>query len=143
MRLFLTQKIENLSYSDNRVRLRIPFGIAYKSDLKKAIKLALDAARSTDRVLKAPEPSCLVRSFGDSNVMFEARVWIEDPRQGLGSVRHAVLLALWKTFHNNGIEFAFPQRDVHIVDGVMKGEKDDGPSSAPAPDKTVLEPSPS
>ena len=119
---FVTQKIENLSYSDNRVRLRIPFGIAYKSDLKKAVKLALEATRSTDRVLKAPEPSCYVREFGDSNVMFEVRVWVEEPRQGLASARHGVLLAIWDTFHNNGIEFAYPQRDLHIVDSVLKGE---------------------
>jgi small-conductance mechanosensitive channel len=117
--MFLTQKIENLSYSDNRVRIRIPFGIAYKSDLKKAMTLALEAARGTDRVLKAPEPACIVTEFGDSNVMFQALVWVEDPRQGLGRIRSNVLLAIWETFHNNGIEFAFPQRDVHIVDGGM------------------------
>jgi small-conductance mechanosensitive channel len=114
---FITRQIENLSYSDNRVRLRIPFGIAYKSDLKKAMTLALEAARSTDRVLKAPDPACLVTSFGDSNVGFEVRVWIEDPRQGLAQVRSNILLAIWDSFHDNGIEFAFPQRDVHIIDG--------------------------
>lgn len=114
---FLTQKIENLSYSDNRVRMRISFGIAYKSDLKKAMTLALEAARGTDRVLKAPEPACVVTEFGDSNVMFQVLVWVEDPRQGLGRIRSNILLAIWETFHNNGIEFAFPQRDLHIVDG--------------------------
>ena len=115
--MFLTNPIENLSYSDNRVRLRIPFGIAYKSDLKKAMTLALEAARATDRVLKAPEPSCMVTEFGDSNVMFKILVWIENPREGLGRVRSNVMLAIWETFHNNGIEFAFPQRDLHFIDG--------------------------
>ncbi len=113
---FITRQIENLSYSDNRVRLRIPFGIAYKSDLKKAMTLALDAARSTERVLKAPDPSCVVTDFGDSNVLFEIRVWVEDPQQGLARTRSNLLLAIWDSFHDNGIEFAYPQRDVHLVD---------------------------
>ncbi|MBL0714777.1 MAG: hypothetical protein JJV98_13870 [Desulfosarcina sp.] len=26
-------------------------------------------------------------------------------------------LAIWKIFHDNGIQFAFPQRDLHIIDG--------------------------
>jgi len=117
---FVTQRIENLSYSDKRVRLRIPFGIAYKSDLKKALALALDAARATDRVLKAPEPSCIVTDFGDSNVMFQILVWVEDPREGLGRVRSNLLLAIWESFHNNGIEFAYPQRDVHIFNSIAK-----------------------
>ena len=38
--VFLTQKIENLSYDNNRVRLIIPFAIAYDSDLVKAKTLA-------------------------------------------------------------------------------------------------------
>ena len=85
----------------------------------------------------------MVTEFGDSNVMFQILVWVEDPREGLGRVRSKVLLAIWDSFHNNGIEFAFPQRDLHIVDGGLSGEKDVGSSSAPANDKTVSEPSPS
>jgi small-conductance mechanosensitive channel len=100
------------------VRLRIAFGIAYESDLKKAIALALEAAGGADGVLKAPEPACIVMEFGDSKVMFEVRFWIEDPRQGIGRVRSRVLLGIWDTFHANGIQFAFPQRDLHIIDGL-------------------------
>jgi small-conductance mechanosensitive channel len=127
---FVTQEIENLSYSDNRVRLRVPFGIAYKSDLQKASKLALEAARATDRVLKAPEPACVVTAFGESSVMLEVRVWIEDPRQGVGRVNSNVFLAIWDIFHANGIELPFPQRDLHIIRSGRKG--DSGPK-APVP----------
>jgi len=135
---FLTHKIENLSYSDNRVRFHIPFGISYKSDLKKAMALALEAARGTDHVLKAPDPVCMVTAFGDSNVHFDMCVWIEDPQQGLGRIKSNVLLAIWNIFHDNGIQFAFPQRDLHIVDG---GPQDDiglkVPVTPPANDATV------
>ena len=112
--VFVTQKIQNLSFSDNLVRLDIPVGISYGSDLKKAIMLAASAAMSINRVLKIPEPKCLVREFGDSSVNLLLRVWIEDPQNGIGSVKDAVLLAVWDSFHANGIEFPFPQRDVAV-----------------------------
>lgn len=134
---FITHKIENLSFSDNRVRLRIPFGIAYKSDLKKAMALALEAARGTDRVLKAPEPACLVSEFGDSNVGFDLRIWIEDPHQGLGRVKSNVHLAIWTIFHDNGIQFAFPQRDIHIIEGRPQSAiSPKAPVPLPADDET-------
>jgi len=46
------------------------------------------------------------------------RVWIDDPRNGVANVKDAVLLAVWDSFHANGIEIAFPQRDLHIKSAV-------------------------
>ena len=115
---FVTQEIENLSYDDNLVRLHIPFGISYGSDLKMATTLAVTAAMSIDRVLKNPQPKCLVREFGESTVNLELRVWINDPKNGIANAKDAVLLAVWDSFHANGIEIAFPQRDLHIKSAV-------------------------
>jgi small-conductance mechanosensitive channel len=116
--IFVTQSIENLSYDNDLVRLHIPFGISYNSALNKAITIAVTAAMSIDRVLKNPQPKCLVREFGESTVNLELRVWINDPKNGIGNVKDVVLLAVWDSFHANGIEIAFPQRDLHIKSAV-------------------------
>jgi small-conductance mechanosensitive channel len=124
--VFVTQKIENLSYDDNLVRFNIPFGISYGSDLKKASALALSAATSIDRILKTPEPKCFVTEYGDSTVNLQLRIWINDPKNGIANVKDAVLLAVWDSFHANGIEIAFPQRDLHIKSAApLKIFKDD------------------
>jgi len=124
--VFVTQKIENLSFSDNLVRLDIPIGISYGSDLKKAIAYAVQAAMNIDRILKVPEPKCLVKEFGDSTVNLQLRFWIDDPQNGIANVKDAVLLAIWDSFHASGIEIAFPQRDLHIKSAVpLKILKDD------------------
>ena len=34
----------------------------------------------------------------------------------MARVKSNLLLAIWDSFHDNGIEFAYPQRDLHIVD---------------------------
>ena len=115
---FVTQKIENLSISDNLVRLTIPFGVSYKSDLKKAVSLSVSAAMNIARVLKNPGPKCLINEFGDSTVNLMLRVWINDPQNGIANVKDAVLSEIWDSFHANGIEIAFPQRDLHIKDSV-------------------------
>ena len=115
---FVTQQIENLSYDDNRVLLHIPFGIAYKSDLNQAKTLALSAVTGIARILNNPEPVCLVREFGDSTVNLELRVWIDTPRDGIANIKDTVLMSIWDSFHANGIEIAFPQRDLHIKSAV-------------------------
>ncbi|MFZ0613810.1 MAG: mechanosensitive ion channel domain-containing protein [Desulfobacterales bacterium] len=115
---FVTQKIENLSLNDNLMRLTISFGVSFTSDLKKAISLSVSAAMNIARVLKNPGPKCLIKEFGDSTVNLSLRVWINDPQNGIGSVKDAVLSEIWDSFHANGIEIAFPQRDLHIRDSV-------------------------
>jgi len=112
---FLENGVENWSYSDIRLRLHVPVSISYDSDVRKAIALGVEAAKSVKRVIERPEPLCLLRGFGDSSIDLEIRMWIEDPRNGTQNVKSEVLLAVWDRFREAGIKFPFPQRDVHIV----------------------------
>ena len=83
-----------------------------------AMALAEEAAQSVDRVLPTPEPVCQLIELGDSTVDLELRVWIDDPENGVANFKSSVLLAVWDIFHANNIEFAFPQRDLHIKSAV-------------------------
>ncbi len=114
----ITTAVENWSYSSELLRLRIPIGISYKSDLRKAIALVLEAASEVERVLADPKSVCLLKGFGDSSVDLEARIWINDPRNGVSNVKSEVLLKVWDKFHENGIEIPFPQRDLHVKSGL-------------------------
>ena len=42
----IVQRVENWSFSDNLVRLRIPVGISYDSDVRLAMKLCLESAHA-------------------------------------------------------------------------------------------------
>jgi small-conductance mechanosensitive channel len=114
----ITTAVENWSYSSELLRLKIPIGISYKSDLRKAIGLVLEAASEVERVLADPKSVCLLKGFGDSSVDLEARIWINDPRNGVSNVKSEVLLRVWDKFHENGIEIPFPQRDLHVKSGL-------------------------
>ncbi len=118
----ITQRVENWSYSDDLVRLRIPIGISYDSDPRVAIALCVEAAEMVPRIILQPEPRCQVVRFGDSSVDLELRVWINDPQNGRGNVISEVLLGVWDRFHENGISIPYPQRDLHLRS--MLGESD-------------------
>ena len=117
----ITQRVENWSYSDDLIRLRIPIGIAYDSDPRTAIRLCIEAAEMVPRVQLKPEPRCQLLGFGDSSLNLELRIWINDPANGRANVISEVLLEVWDRFHEHGIEIPFPQRDLHLRS--MLGEK--------------------
>lgn len=118
----ITQRVENWSYSNDLVRLRIPIGIAYHSDPRLAMKLCVEAAEMMPRVQLQPEPRCQLMGFGDSSLNLELRIWINDPQNGRANVISEVLLGVWDRFHEHGIEIPFPQRDLHLRS--MLGEQD-------------------
>jgi small-conductance mechanosensitive channel len=111
----ITEKVVNWSYSHDAVRLKIPIGISYKADPRKAIELCFEAAREEERVLTNPPTNVLLKGFGDSSVDIEMRIWIRDPRNGVSNIKSAVLLRVWDKFHENGIEIPYPQRDLHLI----------------------------
>jgi len=124
--VLITERVENWSYSDNLVRLKIPVGISYKSDVRLAMKLCIEAAMATSRVLQRPEPRCLLKGFGDSSVNLELRVWIDDPPNGRSNLISDVLLGVWDRFHEQGIEIPYPQRDLHLRSGFEQlNDRDD------------------
>ncbi len=125
----ITGEVINWSYSQNLVRLRVPVGVAYGSDLEKAGELMLAAAADTLRVLKDPKPGFLLTGFGDNAVNLEVRVWINDPQNGIASVKSDVFWGIWQRFRDHGIEIPYPQRDVHlksIPDTLLRTKPEEG-----------------
>lgn len=110
----MTEPVENWSYSSRNVRIHIPIGISYGSDLATAQRLMVEAAVAAKRVLQEPRPSVWLKAFGDSAVEHDLLVWIADPERGVGNVRSDILNRLWQSFAEHGIELPFPQQDVHI-----------------------------
>lgn len=111
----MTQEVENWSYTDRNVRVRIPVRVAYSCDLKLAQSLMLRAAEESPRVLDTPKTNIRLTAFGDNGVEHEILAWISDPEDGVGNVRSDVLNRLWFLFKDNGIEIPFPQRDVRVT----------------------------
>ncbi len=110
----ITTRVENWSYSNDLVRQKIPVGISYGSDVRRAIELCIESAKASPRVVGDPNPACLLKGFGDSSVDLEIRYWVIDPQNGLSNLKSEILLSVWDRFHENDIQIPFPQRDLHL-----------------------------
>ncbi|APR52412.1 mechanosensitive ion channel protein MscS [Sphingomonas koreensis] len=112
--ILMTQEVENWSFSDRNVRVRISVGVAYETDLKLAQELMLKAATDSPRVLTSPPPNVWLTSFGDYAVEHEILAWISDPEGGVGNVKSDVLNRLWVLFKENGIDIPVPRREIMV-----------------------------
>lgn len=117
----ITGQVVNWSHSNDYVRLDIHFGTAYSDDPHKVRALAIEAAKSVDRVLSIKAPVCHIVGFGDSSVDYILRFWISDPTGGLTNIRGNVFLAIWDSFQENGISIPFPQREVRMLEDKTGG----------------------
>lgn len=115
---FITQKVENWSFSNNDLRLKMDVGVSYDTDVEKAMALCLEAVREQDRVKSKELAVCFLKGFGDSSVDLELRFWIDDPAEGCGNVKSKIYLSIWHKFKKHGIEIPYPQRDLHIRSAV-------------------------
>ena len=112
--MLISERVENWTHTNSRTRLKIDFGVHYKSNVRQVIDISVAAAKSVPRVLEDPEPKCLLIEFGDNSVNFQLRIWIADAQNGVQNVKSAVLLAVWDSFQEHGVEIPYPQRDVHL-----------------------------
>lgn len=106
-------QVINWSYGSHRIRLRIPVGVSYSSDLEKVSKALTDAAKSVAEVLSEPAPKVHLKAFGDSSIDFDLLVWIDKPHN-TPQIRSNVNFAIARVFGERGIEIPFPQHDLHI-----------------------------
>ena len=106
-------KFINYSYGSQLVRLNIPVGVDYASDLNKVSEALLEAARSVKEVLSEPKPVVHFANFGDSSINLQIRVWINEPRDH-AAIRSQVNFAIERTFRKHNIEIPLPQLDLNL-----------------------------
>lgn len=110
---FISSNVINWSHGDPKVRLDLPIGVSYNSDLDTVLHSLREVADENTDVLKKPKPEINFAGFGDSSWNFELRVWLESPKR-YQIVRSDLNCAIVKKFREKNIEIPFPQRDLHL-----------------------------
>jgi len=113
---FINQSVTNWSHGDPTIRVHVPVGVAYGSDVELVTRILEDVAAKADHVLNHPAPEVRFNEFGDSSLNFELLVWSDDPPGHL-KLRSRLNYSIDAEFRRNGIEIPFPQRVVHIDSG--------------------------
>lgn len=110
---FITGRLLNWTLTDQQNRISIPIGIEYDSDPRKALELLARIASEHERVLDDPAPLVGFDGFGDNALMLVLRCYMDSLDGRIGVVTE-LNQAIYDTFRAEGIQIAFPQRDVRL-----------------------------
>jgi small-conductance mechanosensitive channel len=110
----ITSPVINWSYSDRKVRLKLPVRVSYKDDPEVALEILLRATDGHPRILRDPAPVTRLMQFSDHGMDLELRFWISDPESGVNNVRSDVNRAIWRLFRDTGITIPVAQREIVV-----------------------------
>jgi small-conductance mechanosensitive channel len=111
----VTDIVGHHTYSSSLLSTTITLTISYDSDVERACAILLELASKQKRVLPNPAPTARVRALGERGIDLELGLWINDPMNGDGDIRDAVLLGALKAFQAEGIGIPVTQREVRLI----------------------------
>ncbi|MFT7286760.1 MAG: potassium efflux system protein [Halieaceae bacterium] len=107
----ITNVVTNWSLSSPKLRIVIPIGIAYGSDVGEAMRLLVQVARANPEVLAEPDPVVTFEDFGDNALVLWLRCFAQ---RDYPRVASELRKAIYEEFNAAAISISFPQRDVHL-----------------------------
>ena len=110
---FVTGRLLNWTLSNTNIRMTLDVGIAYGSDVRKAVSILEGLLEKHDMILDDPAPDVIFREFGDSALVLTARYFFSDVEQR-GYLLSDLHMKINDAFSEAGIVIAFPQIDVHF-----------------------------
>ena len=108
--------VKNFTLRDTAYRIRSRVGVSYESDVDRVIEVLKMAASTVEERDPLREPVAFLFEFGDSSIVFDVSLWVDDPWLKMGA-RSKLNVAVWRGLKEAGITIAFPQLDLHIVSG--------------------------
>lgn len=94
-------------------QLDLVVGVAYDTDLNKAISAINEILQNNPLVLKNPEPVIAVSVLADSSIDIAVKPWANVT--DFGSVGSEINKAIVETFRGRNILIPFPQREVRML----------------------------
>lgn len=113
----ITKDVTNWTRTDRMVRMTIPIGVAYGSDVALVRRILRESVQDLPEVLTQPPPEVLFMGHGDSSLDFEVRLHVPDPWRRF-KVLDRVNAAINAVLAEHDVEIPFPQRDLHIRSGL-------------------------
>ena len=109
--------VVNYAMPDTRLKVRLPIGVAYGSDVKKVKEILVGVVREMAAehpfILEDPLPQVFFLEFGESSLNFQMLVWTNDFAM-IFETKDAIYSRVLERFEEEGIVIPFPQVDVHM-----------------------------
>ena len=107
------QTITNFHGGGTRHAMRLELGIDSEVPPNLVKDLLKGAMEATTGVCSEPAPAALLKSFGESAVLYEVRFWIND-HHFYNTTADAVRTNIWYALHRRNIRMPFATRTVHL-----------------------------
>lgn len=118
---FISSPLINWTHKDPKQRYRVDFSVPYVTDIRSMVEFIKVAVAEHPQVLSGEtvpfeeRPDCEIDSFGDSGVNMFVEFWMFGIDDGKNRVGGDLMLIIFETLRENGIEIPFPQREVRIL----------------------------
>lgn len=103
--------ITNFTRAPSR-RMEVNAGLSYRTDLRLAEEIALQALEQVDGLLEDPPPEIIFRALGENEIQFVAYFWADMGQVAYGQAQSAGVQAIKRAFDREGIEFAVPSLEL-------------------------------
>ena len=104
---------EIIHNSQEKSLIEIEVGVSYSSDMDKVNSVLDTAIKSNEYFDANKKPQIGIKSFGDSTVNFEARVWVDSDK--LNAAKFSLNKSIWDALKAEQIDIPFPQREVRML----------------------------
>lgn len=117
---FIQNAVTNLTLNDEILRIRVPFGVAYGTDVKVVEDTVLkEVLEDISLPHKKDDPSKLPKLWmtmmNASSVDFELVIWVEgDDTRKRKTITSIYLIKIYEILNNHNITIPFPQMDIYI-----------------------------
>lgn len=118
---FISSLMVNWTHKDPKQRYRIDFSVPYATDVRAMVEFIKEAVAEHPQVISGMDvpfeerPDCEIDSFGDSGINMFVEFWMIGIDDGKNRVGGDLLLTIFETLREHGIEIPFPQREVRIL----------------------------
>lgn len=93
-------------------RADVSVGVAYGTNLDRAVQIAMDLMKDHPSILSDPAPAVVILELGDSSVNLQLRAWAK--KEDWWNVFLDLTKGIYEAYDREGIEIPFPQMDVHL-----------------------------
>jgi small conductance mechanosensitive channel len=135
--LYIAPVMVNTAFPVRREQFDV--GIGYGDKPARAAELFLEAIRKIEGVVEDPAPEVLPWGLDDNYITLRARWWTDSKRTNVVHTRSQVVLALYETAIEHGIDLPFPTQMVLFhdqtedVDGDRAQQREGWPARGRAP----------
>jgi small-conductance mechanosensitive channel len=110
-----TKNYKNLTRNHGYILALVPFGVAYGTKVGQVKGLIEEAVQNLKHqwMDNSKKVKVVMTEMADSSVNFKLIVWVDAVKKT--HVVSDILICIYETLNDNGIEIPFPQRDVHLI----------------------------